>query len=275
MFKNLLTGAILLTGSFCCAHQNDSLKTKHKGTFYAGWGYNLDWYSKSDIHISNNGDLNEHNYKGNYDFTVHDAQARDRADFEGIGDLINITIPQYVWRIGYMFNDKRDLGIELSYDHAKYIVNDYQKLRVTGQIFGQPLDKDTIIDPKTFLHFEHTDGANFVTPNLVKRFKLYQAKSKLLKVSCIGKYGFGIVFPRTDVTLFGKRINNRFHVAGYFTGVELGPRIEIYKYFYAEWTIKGGYANYTNSLVIKDTGKAKHNFTTFMTIWSVGFMFPL
>jgi hypothetical protein len=249
--------------------------SRKKGTLYGSWGYNREWYSKSDIHIKHDGDVNKKDKDGNYDFILHDAKASDRDDFDQIYDVKNITIPQFSFRIGYLFNDKHDLGLELNYDHAKYIVNDYQTLRLTGQIFGIPIDKDTLVDPQHFLHFEHSDGANFLMLNLVKRFQLYQAKTEKLRFSAIAKVGPGLVYPRTDVTLFGTRVNNKWHVAGYVVGLEVGPRVEVFKYFFAEWTAKVGYANYTNSLVLEHTAKANHKFATFMTIFTFGFQAPL
>jgi hypothetical protein len=252
-----------------------SFKKRNKGTLYASWGYNREWYSKSDIHIQNDGDINQHNQYGSYDFTIHDAKASDRDDFDQIPDVGNITIPQFSARVGYMFNDKRDLGIEVNYDHAKYIVNDYQNLHVTGQIFGTAIDKDTMIDPKGFLHFEHSDGANFLSVNLVKRYQFYNAPSKRLRFSAVVKAGPGLVYPRTDVTLFGTRVNNKWHVAGYILSAEVGPRLEFFKYFFTEFTGKVGFANYTNALVLDGTGKANHKFTTVMMIFTFGFQVPL
>lgn len=250
-------------------------KKRTKGTLYASWGYNKEWYSKSDIHIKNDGDINQHNQFGSYDFTLHNAKASDRDDFDQIPDVGNITIPQFSARFGYLFNDKHDLGIEINYDHAKYIMNDYQNLHVTGQIFGTPIDKDTIVDPKTFLHFEHSDGANFLSVNLVKRKQIYHAPSKKIRFSAIFKAGPGLVYPRTDVTLFGTRVNNKWHVAGYILSAEVGPRLEFFKYFFTEFTGKVGFANYTNALVLDGTGKANHKFTTVMMIFTFGFQVPL
>ena len=37
-------------------------------------------------------------------------------------DVINITIPQFVVHAGYYFNNKKDIGIEINYDHAQNIL---------------------------------------------------------------------------------------------------------------------------------------------------------
>ena len=275
--KRFLALLFLLCSQLTIVQAQDiSTPTKrNKGTLYASWGYNREWYSKSDIHIKNDGDINQQNQYGSYDFTLHNAKANDRADFDQIYDVGNITIPQFSARLGYLFNDKHDLGIEINYDHAKYVMNDYQNLHITGQIFGTQLDKDTVVDPTTFLHFEHTDGANFLSVNLVKRKQIYNAPSKKFRLSAVFKAGPGLVYPRTDVTLFGTRVNNKWHVAGYILSAEVGPRLEFFKYFFAEFTGKVGFANYTNVLVLDSTGKDNHKFTTVMMIFTFGFQVPL
>ena len=246
-----------------------------KGTFYFSWGYNRDFFSKSDIHFTNN----TTEYDGqkstpkSYDFTVYDAKAHDRPGFKDILRT-DLTIPQYVYRLGYFFNDKKNFGIEINFDHVKYIMDDYQTLRVKGTIHGQTIDQDTLIDPQTFLHFEHSDGANFLMLNFVKRQRLLVSKNKKHWLSGIVKVGAGPVIPRTDVILFGEPLNNKFHVAGYCMGVETGLRYDVYKYIYLEYTAKGAWANYTDVLVLGE-GKAKHHFWTFENILVLGLQFPL
>ena len=82
-----------------------------KGTIYFSWGYNRDYFTKSDIHFKDSG-------SGDYNFTLYDLKAKDRS---GLKDLLKTTIaiPQYVYRLGYYFNNKKDLGIEINFDHAK------------------------------------------------------------------------------------------------------------------------------------------------------------
>ncbi len=44
---------------------------KEKGSFYFAWGYNKDWFSKSDIHFESKG-------KDNYSFTILNVMAKDK-----------------------------------------------------------------------------------------------------------------------------------------------------------------------------------------------------
>jgi len=239
--------------------------TAGKGTFYGYWGYNKDYFGKSDIRFSNSG-------SDNYDFTLYSVKATDRPNFNKIFK-VDLTIPQYNCGVGYYFNNKYDLGVEISFDHVKYVVDDYQTLRVKGTIHGVYYDKDTIVEPSKLVHIEHTDGANFLMLNGVKRQQLLVSKDKKHWLSAIVKAGAGIVVPRTDVTMFGTQLNNRFHVAGYVVGANVGLRYDFLNYFFLESTVKVAFANYLNALAI-GTGRINHSFFCGEIILLAGFQFP-
>lgn len=247
--------------------QSDSLKTKNKH-LYITWGYTKAWYSKSTIHFKNHSGTGRAN---NYDFTVHNVSASDRPDFDKTRDIINITIPQFVFRIGYQLNSK--WGVELNYDHTKYVVNDYQTARLEGQIDDSWLDETVVMDPDSFLHFEHTDGANFWMINLVRQINLYHP-GKNFKASWVVKPGAGVVVPRTDVTLFGQNLNNDWKLAGWIVGVETGLRVEFLRHGFFEFVAKGSYADYVNAFVLgKGHGRASHHFFTAQLTGTIGYKF--
>ncbi|MBA3705388.1 MAG: hypothetical protein H0W84_05665 [Bacteroidetes bacterium] len=245
-----------------------------KGTFYFSWGYNKDWFSKSDIHFKNQPDESDPVLRSNasYDFTVYDARAKDRPGFKDMYHTAP-TIPQYVYRVGYYFNNKHDLGIEINFDHVKYVMRNWQTLHVKGTIHGETIDKDTLINPDNFLHFEHTNGANFLMLNIMKRQSLLISANKKHWLSGIVKLGAGVVIPKTEVVLFGEEMDNRFHIAGYCAGLEAGLRYDTFKYIFLEYTGKGAFANYTNVLTI-GSGKANHHFWTFENILVLGLQVP-
>lgn len=273
----LLFGIFCFTISYASSEIKDTLlKSRSKSSLYFAWGYNRNWYSKSNIRLQNNNPQLINGKYYSYDFTVYNATAKDRPDFDQIKDVANITIPQFGFRVGYFFNNKQDFGIELNYDHAKYVVNNYQKVRVKGQINGDYFDKDTILDPDNFLHFEHTDGANFWMINFIKRWKLLESKNKKYNFGLIVKPGAGIVYPRTDVTIFGNRINNDWKISGVIAGVEAGIRAEFLKNGFLEFTGKGAYANYINAITQgKGYGKASHKFWVAEAILMIGYQFKL
>ncbi len=232
-----------------------------KGSFYITWGYNLDWFSKSNLHFKGD-DF------GGYDFTLYKAKAHDNP---GLGYILNsdISIPQYVYRVGYYFNNKNLMGVEIAFDHTKYIMTQNQKVRVKGTIQGEVIDKDTIVG-RDFLMFEHTNGANFLMANFIKRYCLYTTENLKHRLQLVMKAGAGIVIPKTDVTLFGQSLDNRFHVAGYVAGLDVGLRYDLFRYFFIETSLKGVFANYTNVLTVGD-GRAHHHFFAGEYIFAAGF----
>lgn len=216
---------------------------------YLQWGYNRDKFSKSDIHFKNGSE---------YDFTLHQAVAHDKPDFSGFKNTpLDITIPQNSLRIGVYLNKAHTHAIELNYDHAKYVVTDYQQVHITGQIGGEQMDKDTTLKP-SFVHFEHTNGANFYHLNYVGQERIWHNKKRTI-ASFVYKAGAGVVIPKSDVTIMGKRLDNRLHVAGYILGVETGLRIYPIKNLFLEATVKSGFANYLNVLTVEG-GSARHHF---------------
>jgi len=229
---------------------------------YLQWGYNREWFSKSDIHFSDG---------LAYDFTLVGAKATDKPDFDAITNApLDISIPQYNYRIGLYLNPQHTHAIELNFDHAKYVVTDFQRYHITGRISDHYIDKDTVVDP-AFLHFEHTDGANFLHLNYVGAQPLIVLKpQKRELISIVYKFGAGIVIPRTDVTYMGKRLNNKFHVAGYILSTEIGMRLYPLRHLFLEGSAKGGYANYVNALA-SEGGKATHRFYYFELIGLIGY----
>ncbi len=283
MTKFFITLSLLFCFTVSLFSQAETLtitptKTKRKfkdGNLYGMWGYTRAVYSKSTIHFKDHSNkyYPETGKYHDYDFTIYDAHAHDKPDFDGIKDVINVTIPQFVVRLGYYFNNKKDFGVEINYDHTKYVVNDYQTVRIKGNFNGNYVDQDTILDPQNLLHFEHTDGANFWMFNFIKRWKLYEP-SKNFNVGFVVKPGAGIVYPRTDVTMLGTRLNNNWHIAGWIVGLESGFRVEFLKHGVFEFVGKGAYADYTKCLVLgKGNGRANHHFFAAQATMTLGFIF--
>lgn len=231
---------------------------------YLQWGYNRDKYSKSDLHFRNG---------SKYDFIVHDAVAHDQPDFSGFRtNPIDITIPQNVYRIGFYLNKARTHSIELNFDHAKYVVTDYQRVRISGHIGQDYFDKpDTVLNP-WFVHLEHTNGANFYLINYVGHYELLHNKKKdYRRASVLWKAGAGVVVPKSDIILMGKRVDNKYHIAGYILGLETGARFYPLRNFYLEATAKCGFANYLNTLAVEDGGKISHKFYFAQVIGCFGY----
>ncbi|MFM9944334.1 MAG: hypothetical protein ACKVQB_03795, partial [Bacteroidia bacterium] len=66
----------------------------NKGSFYLSWGWNREWYTKSDIHFKGN----------NYDFTLKSVEAKDRQTPFSLKNYFypsSVSIPQINIGIGY------------------------------------------------------------------------------------------------------------------------------------------------------------------------------
>ncbi|PZR26986.1 MAG: hypothetical protein DI535_12510 [Citrobacter freundii] len=267
--STLLTVCLLLAGPVVLLAQEQTTRKNNKWIkgLYFQWGYNVDAYSRSDIHFKmSNGD----------NFTLHSVRAHDSGDFDAIyKEPQQVSIPQYNYRIGFYINEKHSKAIEINFDHTKYIVTDGQTARVTGVINGQQVNGDSVLNPQTFLHFEHSDGANWLHINYVRLYEGLQNRARtrsLLKY--LWKAGAGINIPRTDFTWKGERLNNKFHVAGYNMSAEGGVRFYPLKRLFIEATGKTGYVRYVNALANTPTSKgnrATHSFTYLEAIATLGF----
>jgi len=239
------------------------MNSNGKGKFYISIGYNLDWFSKSDIHFKNSsGD--------NYNFTLHDVKAEDRPGLKNMFHE-NLTIPQYSYRFGYYFGDRGYWGVELNYDHVKYVAIPYQVVHLTGEIRGESFDADTILSP-SFIRYEHTNGANYMMLNGIARKDFLHSKSELHWLSGILKFGAGVVLPRSATTVMGNRRDDTYHVAGYVIGLDAGLRYDLLKHFYFETSGKAAFANYTNVFLYGD-GRASQHWFSFEYIFTIGYQF--
>jgi hypothetical protein len=250
--------------------QESPKKQKRFTGMYVQWGYNLEAYTRSTIHFKmGNGD----------NFTLHKARAHDSNDFDAIlENPLEISIPQYNYRIGFYLNATRTKAVEINFDHTKYIVSDGQTVRVTGTIGGVQVDGDSVLDAKRFLHLEHTDGANWLHLNYVKLGTLLTNKANRKTLGYVWKAGAGINIPRTDFTWKGERLNNDFHIAGYNMSVEAGLRYYPLKKFFIEATGKTGYVRYINALANTQSVKGSrvtHGFVFAEAIATLGFEFSL
>ncbi len=263
----IVAGSLLFSNTLAQNHTAELPTKKKRGTVYLMWGYNRETYSKSNIHFKNT-------TTDNYDFTFQNAEAHDKKN----GDMddfwhTGLTIPQYSCAIGYLFNNRRNWGIEVSWDHLKYIVYDNQVIHVKGQIRGNPIDKDTLVTPD-FVHLQHTNGNNYLMLNLVKKSSIF--KRPLFELSAISKLGAGPLVSYTMSTILGSEDKGHFRIQGFVIGLSTGIRADILKYFFLQINVQGAYANYLDSEIGADrVGRAKHHFYSLAGMAFFGINVPL
>lgn len=238
---------------------------KHRtGSIYGSWGYNTEWYTRSTVHVQQN------SIGDNYEL-IH-VKAKDHRGWdEGLLHKA-FTIPQYNYRLGYYFNEKQDLAIELNFDHTKYIIADGQDVHLRGTHNGVHTDETINFSQQNGFYYYLNNGANFFLFNIVKRIGLYQAKSRNLLVDLTGKAGVGPVIPHVQNSFFGHTNQQGFQLGGWNTGLETALRVTFMRYAFLEFSQKVDYARYSNLKVYN--GTAHQNFGTYELILSIGAVIP-
>jgi len=254
-------GLLLAVFSSCFAYSQGKI-----GNFYVTWGYHRDSYTRSTIHFKDN-------KTDDYNFTLHKANAHDKPDLHDFFHTAP-TVPQYVLNFGYFFAKKSQWGIEVSWDHLKYVVTDNQVMHLTGEIRGQHFDQDTLVTPK-FVHFEHTNGNNYLMVSVIRRFKwLTSARHPETGLSIITKGGMGGLVPKTDSYIMGNHNDGPFRLSGFVIGASANLRYDFYRYLFAEVGIKGAFADYTDAKLYLE-GRARHSFFSAQYIAALGINVPL
>lgn len=229
-----------------------------KGSFFLHWGYNRAWFSTSDIHFDGPG----------YDFTLREVVAKDRPIPFGKDYFkpVYIWIPQYNYRIGYFFKDQWSLSLGL--DHMKYVVVQNQLVSMDGHVdagltaegsaLNGPLD---VTLTKDFLRYEHSDGLNLLAIDLDHYSNLISTASGKPRLRFLAGVHAGPVIARSDVRLFGDGINNRFNVAGFGGGAQMGFQLNFLKYFYVSNTLRAGWIDLPTVLTTgRDADHAHQHF---------------
>jgi hypothetical protein len=225
---------------------------------YVSWGYNADVFKRSDLHLAQPS-------LGN-DFILHGVRSHDQ---KGWTDLFHnsLTTSQYSARIGYFFNARQDLAIELNFEHVRFLVAQDQDVRMTGTLNGARVDQ-TVTLTEDFLRYKLNNGANFLLVNLVKRLPLVGEPAQRGSVAVLLKAGAGIGVPHPTNFVFGQANSPGFQFGGLDLGLEGAVRVHLFRLLYLEFAQKGIYARYSG-LEIHE-GRAAHDIWTYLTALSFG-----
>lgn len=255
--------------------QPERYTAHNKGKFFFFWGGNREKYSKSDISFSGDG----------YDFTIHDVKAKDLPKGWHM-DYINpleMTIPQTNFRLGYFINDHYNISIGV--DHMKYVMVQDQRVSISGNYpasyVGNQINNGVVdLTDKEFLTFEHTDGLNYI----LTEFSRVDDISKIFNIANTDKFqinategiGAGILYPKSNTKLMGKERYDDFHVAGYGISAKAGLNFTIFKHFFIQTELRGGYINMPDIRTTHSTtDKASQDFYFVQTIVAFGGIFKI
>lgn len=268
-------------------NEHDGKKIINPKKIYFVWGYNRAFHSNSDMTFTTS--------EG--EFTVHDAQGVDRPspfDFNTYFNPTKLSIPQYVVKLGYMFDEK--WGIELAQDHMKWVfVNDIP-YEVTGDFsptlyvteegeqwpVAQSFDDIKESGNMTWLAAEHSDGYNYVNVSAVYNLKVYATENEVFRIDLRPNAGFGLMIPKTKIMMHRdqmwewKGLDNRFHIAGFGAHVEAKVRLTFFQNFFVEAAARGTYIKIENSLVNGTSDRLEHSPIGSLQLYgAAGFNIPL
>ncbi|HHG84750.1 MAG TPA: hypothetical protein ENJ82_08365 [Bacteroidetes bacterium] len=259
MKYSFLAILLLLATQFVSAQS----QTKQQGKLYFYWGWNRGWYTQSDIHFSGT----------NYDFTLQNVKARDRQTKFALNPYFHpglFTIPQYNFRFGYFL--KENYEISFGIDHMKYVVQQHQRVEISGEIsqsgtgYDGVYDKDEVEIETGFLRFEHTDGLNFLNIELRRSDRLFTWKRIAFNSSA--GLGIGVLLPKTNATLLGNDRHDDFNLAGYGFAPVIGLNATFWETFFVQTELKGGFINMPNIRTTKspDDRARQHFFYTQLNV---------
>lgn len=235
-------------------------KRARKGELYISWGYNKEWYTRSNVRVMQPNLGNDYSFKH---IKGHDHPGWDEGLFSK-----PLTIPQYNYRIGYFFNDKHDLGVEINFDHTKFIFADGQEAKIKGRLNGKTVDSTVTFSEANGFFYYLNNGANFLLFNIVKRWHWISSEKERVKIDVLGKAGVGPVIPHVENSFFGKKNEPHFQVGGWNMGFEGAVRSTFYKVVYLEFAGKLDYARYSKLRIYE--GTVKHAFGTAELILNLG-----
>ena len=244
-------------------------KKERKGEFYFSWGYNKEYYTKTNVSISQPS-------LGN-NFTFKNTSLVDHPGWdEGLFTLA-LSIPQYNYRIGYFLDKEKDLAIEINFDHTKALFKNDQVVQMVGTFNGKQVDSSFVFSKtgtgSSRNYYYLNNGANFLLFNIVKRKRFTNLYSKNWDIDGLAKVGIGPLIPHVENSLFGQKNEQKFQFGGWNTGVEYALRNTFKKHLYLEFAGKLDYAYYYGLDVYQ--GKAKQSFGTIEFILNLGYTLPM
>jgi hypothetical protein len=253
----------------------DKYTAHNKGKFFVSWGGNRDSCTKSDV-----------TFRGkDYQFTLENISAHDKPKGWHV-DYINpskMTIPQTNFRLGYFINDHYSIAIGV--DHMKYVMYQDRAVTIKGNYpnpgtYGELLPNNQVLLTEDFLTYEHTDGLNYINSEFSRHddvsswFKI--GNTDKIQINLTEGIGIGVLYPKTNTKLLKKERHDDFHVSGFGTSLKAGLNITLFKHFYIQGELKGGYINMQDiRTTISTEDKAAQDFFFFQRIIAVGGIFKL
>jgi len=247
-------------------------KKVRKHELYFSWGYNKEWYTNSNVSVSQPSLGNS--------FTFTNVKGVDHPGWENEQFFTKaLSIPQYNYRLGYFIDRDKGWGVEINFDHTKWLFPNNQMVHIKGKINNQPFEgqvffSDSVAGSDSSSYHYLNNGANFLLFNVVKRWHIWANKKQTIMVDGLGKLGIGPVIPHVQVKYFDQPQNDpHFQLGGWNAGLEADLKVTFFQYVYLEYANKVDYARYTNLKIYQGTDKQA--FGTYEMILNLGVSIPV
>jgi hypothetical protein len=268
--KKIVTTYCFLFIVFCTIAQKNI--SYSKGDLFFNWGWNRGAFTNSTLQMKG----------ADYNITLHKLKANDRfteISFENYLKIDRITIPQTNIRLGYFIKD--NIAIVLGVDHMKYVMEEDQMAKVTGEITRPGLYKKTFNGEmkitNDFLTFEHTDGLNYLNIGVEIYKSLWKNKKKSIDISYIYGGNVGVMMPKTNVQFLDYERTDRYHVSGF--GIELRNAVQAQFFNHLLLRVEGdvGFIDMPNIILHKTgiQGRGKQNFGFAQLNWQIGYQLKI
>ena len=217
-----------------------------KNAMYFYWGYNRAVFSRSTIQFVG----------PEYDFKVIKAAARDRPsnDIKTYFNPASLTVPQFNGRIGWYYTERWDISFGV--DHMKYVMRDYQSLYINGYINGTTnstlsgtytnADGKILIREKE-LHYENTNGLNYISFQLNNTAPLYQTRDRKITLQRKLGIGFGAIMTQTDFNWDYEIYHTSQKIGGYGLSLHGGARLDLFNRFFIQNKFSTGFVHLPNN----------------------------
>jgi hypothetical protein len=267
MQKIIITYCFLFF-AFCSIAQKKNDAAYAKGKLFFNWGWNRGAFTNSTLQMKG----------ADYSLTLHKLKANDRfteISFENYLKIDRITIPQTNIRLGYFIKD--NIAIVLAVDHMKYVMEEDQIAKVTGEISRPGLYKKTyngdLKITNDFLTFEHTDGLNYLNIGVEIYKPLWKNKKKTIDICYIYGANVGVMMPKTNVQFLDYERTDRYHISGF--GLELRNAVQAQFFNHLLLRVEGdvGFIDMPNIILHKTgiQGRGKQNFGFAQLNWQIGY----
>ena len=228
------------------------------GSFYLSAGYNKSWYGKSSIRI-------EQGEIGN-SYSMTGVKGNNKTNTA-------ISATQLNYRLGYFFDDRQTIALEVSFDPFNYAIADNQLVKIKGTYNNTIGVNSTLLMSSATGSYYHFSGANLFMMSFVKRYQIFKNNAKSVRVDILGKAGVGPALPHFTSSIPVNPVDNpQFKWSGWTLGGEMAIRTTLYRYGFVEIAGKYNYAAFSGLKIYN--GTADQNLNIYSVVGSIGVALP-